>query len=499
LKKKDENKAIMSKFATFALPKMFNVYTTELEIEKDSVRQTLLDTIKNYLQITDNELINTFLVTAVQNFEKFSNLCEQKTDNKVLFDFDKTNKDDSSSKPTDLNIFGKHSFMDLIEVLVKYSNEANASTVFNLAIKRISDQSADKTDQKKCYKILNALLSSGTAHKNQSVYTFIETKFQSIAQLFTSSLGKCNAAAKVPRLKCLIGLMEYVSKSEQKIFIRQLLPEIILCVKELNLKSREAAFDLLNSMLRLWQKLGVNASEPTTEIDSLYEFFHLIMVGLAGSTNMIACTCLALSSLAYEFKDNISGPLIGELIETACLLVKSEQKEITISSLNLLKMLCAIFTQTTLAQYLKQICEVVYNLHEKRGGASVTAETSFNNVAPVTKSQQIRSLVKLILKKLIKKFNYQLVVESVFACEKVSTDMIDTSTESKRTLTAVVKQGLEHLLTNIRKSIDKDKKRKQEEQNSDKKSSKDVDLISMYTTKTGKSTTAASKHNELVF
>ena len=488
----------MGKFAKNYLPIMFNIYTTEITLENDSIRQILLDTIRNFLQITDLDLVNQYLLQAVKNYENYSKLClENKPDNKnnsnqVVFDFNKITTDDTHKQVTSLNLFAKHSFMDLIAILVKHSNEANIPIVFELTMNRLENSQTDKTDQKKFYKILNAILNSGKPgdKTNKAINSFIEVKLEMITNLFTKSLGQCNAAAKVPRLKCLIDLMDYVHKPEQKIFLRHLLPEIILCVKELNHKSRETALELLNSMLKLWQKIRLNSIEPISGADSLYEFFHLVMVGLAGSTNMISCTSLALSSIVFEYREHISGSLIGELIETACLLIKSDQKEITIASLNLLKNLCAIFTQTTLAQYLNQICEIIYSLHEKRGSPTGIAENAFNNVAPVTKSQQIRSFVKLILKKLIKKFNYQLIVETVFSFEKTTNDI----SEPKRALTGVVKQGLENLLSNLKKSIEKDKKRKADEQNEDKKSSKNVDLISMYTSKTAK--TANSKYNE---
>ena len=201
--------------------------------------------------------------------------------------------------------------------------------------------------------------------------------------------------------------------------------------------------------------------------------------------------------------------MINDLIETSCLLVRSEQKEIVISSLNLLKILCTIFTQTTLAQYLPRICETVHNLHEKRSNpasASQTASTNnnyFNNLPPVSKSQQIRSFVKLILKKLIKKFSYEIIREKLFKNELANLDMgaeMDmVSGEAKttgRSLTGAVKQGLENLLVNLKKSIEKDKKRKADEQSNAKKkeNTDNVDLISMYTTQTNK--TGVTNNNE---
>lgn len=442
------------------MPILFNLYTTEITLEKDPVRQSLLDTIKTYLQITDLPLINTYLLHAVTKFEEYSALCQAITkptkdannnnsfsDQKqrpkaAQFDFAlKSNvvapKDEDQLK-NQLNIFARYGFLDLISVLGKYANEKNVHVIYDLAIKGIESKSLDKTVQKKCYKILDCILDSGKSsskvfkklnispesqaafkQQNESITAFIETKFQSITMVFITSLAQCNAAAKVPRLKCLVHLMDYVREPEQKVFLKQIMPEVILCMKEINQKSRDAAFTLITTMLKTWQLLSTKADQTVTELASLHEFFHLVMVGLAGSTNMTSCTCLALSALAYEFRENISGPLIGELVETACILTRSDQKEITMASINLLKMLVTIFNQSTLSQYLKQVCDVIFNLHEKRTSKTNVSDeiNSFNNVAPITKSQQIRNLVKTILKKLIKKFSYEIVHEMVFSNE----------------------------------------------------------------------------------
>ena len=190
--------------------------------------------------------------------------------------------------------------------------------------------------------------------------------------------------------------------------------------------------------------------------------------------------------------------MIGELIETACLLAKSEQKEITISSIYLLKMLVTIFSQSTLATYLKPICDIVHNLHEKRSSKTNGNDeiNSFNNMAPISKSQQIRSLVKIILKKLIKKFTFEIVYESVFENEKkvkktgdMVTDEIGPG-EVKRGMTNIIKQGLENLFVNLKKTIEVEKKRKAEETKKSNKPSANADLVSMYTTKT-----SATKYN----
>lgn len=94
-------------------------------------------------------------------------------------------------------------------------------------------------------------------------------------------------------------------------------------------------------------------------------------------------------------------------------------------------------------------------------------------------------MVKLLLKKLMKKFSFEIVYENLF--ESKHKDEVEEE-EEKAKLTGVVRQGLENLLTNLKKLIEKEKQRKLEEQTAAKKGSagkdKPADLVSMYTTKT---------------
>jgi ribosomal RNA-processing protein 12 len=525
----DENKILMSKYAKNYLPIMFNVYTTELRSEKDPIRQSLIDTIKFFLYITDSELINAYLINAIKNYESNCKLheealkkisqTEKNETSKVKFDFDKMpsdikKKNETSNNILDHYLFAKYSFLDLISILARYSNDKNINIVYDLAISGIENKELDKTIQKKSYKILDSILTSGKQQQDKTQYKqnlaineFIKAKFEIISNKFVKSLSECNVAAKVPRLKCLLDLMDYINDQSQKVFLRHILPEVILCIREINHKSREASFSLLNSMLRCWQNLGLLSN--VAENESLNEFMHLVMVGLAGSNNMVSCTCLALASLSYEFKENISGSLINDLIETACLLTRSDQKEIVISSLNLLKILITIFNQVMLAPYLEKVCESIHSLHEKRQSSNpnqiVNTEQSFNNLPPVSKSSQIRQLVKVILKKLIKKFSYEILFEKIFKYELINshktqtTDAMDSGLnveENKKLLTGTLKHGLENLLLNIKKSIEKDRKRKEEQEKSEKNksSNQQVDLISMYTSKTQQ--TVKTNYNE---
>lgn len=198
--------------------------------------------------------------------------------------------------------------------------------------------------------------------------------------------------------------------------------------------------------------------------------------------------------------ENLSGSIIGDLIETSCLLVRTDQKEIIISSLNLLKVMCGIFQATILGQFVEKICDTIHNLHEKRklptsevsqpSSSTTTTPTPTLDAPPVTKSSKIKTLVKLIVKKLMKKFSYELLHEKIFSLERATASKSGSTmaaeptdgSSAKHALTGVMKQGLEHLLVNVKKLIEKEKAKRAED---DKKEKRDksglVDLVSTYT------------------
>ena len=52
----DASKAEMSRFGKNYMPILFNLYTTQTEVERDPKRMAVLETAKVYLQITDKKV-----------------------------------------------------------------------------------------------------------------------------------------------------------------------------------------------------------------------------------------------------------------------------------------------------------------------------------------------------------------------------------------------------------------------------------------------------------
>ncbi len=138
---------------------MFNLYITEVIVEKDPIRQSLIDTTRTFLKVTDRQLVNTYLTQAIKNYEMYSRKYEESlklagannldqtitTTNtgskQVHFDFNKIpsskDKKSASSDDFDLNLFAKYSSLDLIAVLAQYSDASNINLVYSLALSGI--------------------------------------------------------------------------------------------------------------------------------------------------------------------------------------------------------------------------------------------------------------------------------------------------------------------------------------------------------------------------
>ena len=116
----------MSKLAKNYLPILFNIYMMDKRLEKDPQRQLVIDTIKSYLKISDNLLSNEFLMHA---FVKYTKLYLSK----------KTGEAPAELNSEENDMFMKYSLLDLIGIMVLYSNEKNIKLIYELAITGLND------------------------------------------------------------------------------------------------------------------------------------------------------------------------------------------------------------------------------------------------------------------------------------------------------------------------------------------------------------------------
>ncbi|CAF0924112.1 unnamed protein product [Didymodactylos carnosus] len=160
------------------------------------------------------------------------------------------------------------------------------------------------------------------------------------------------------QIRCITSLME-MEANQTVSNIQTIMPQVkqssdrhaVLCLQEMNGKTRHCAYLLVIQCGKLWIKISEN-----NFIESLTEFFHITMSGLtSNSTSMISSTLLALGRLCLEFKENLAGTIVDELMSTLILVLQSRQREIVQAALSFCRVTLIIFSEVILSQYIKEL------------------------------------------------------------------------------------------------------------------------------------------------
>ncbi len=115
--------------------------------------------------------------------------------------------------------------------------------------------SGDHTMQKKAYRLLEELCRSD----RQNCADFVRRKValprddaSGLRGVFLSSLSSASPSSMAPRLKCLVSIVHRLAKEaddneEGQKFVRDVLPEAVLCLRAVNKKARETAVELIRA------------------------------------------------------------------------------------------------------------------------------------------------------------------------------------------------------------------------------------------------------------
>lgn len=81
------------------------------------------------------------------------------------------------------------------------------------------------------------------------------------------------------------------------------------------------------------------------------------MAGLISphSPSMSSATILAISRLCLEFRENLAGSIVDELLSTLILVLQSKERQIVQAALSLCRVLLIIVNETVLSKYIEQL------------------------------------------------------------------------------------------------------------------------------------------------
>ncbi|XP_074014966.1 RRP12-like protein isoform X2 [Numenius arquata] len=319
----DAERAEVGRFAKNFLPILFNVYSQSEEDGGSSAqRRSVLDTVRAYLTITDPQMVCGFLQKASE----------------------KLTSPESSE-------FARLSILDLVVAMAPYADEQSLSSLYRTI--QPSLQSKERSMQKKAYRVLEEVCAAPHA----PCQAFIRSHLQDLQTALLDSLKSAASPAKRPRLKCLFHIVKQLS-AEHEPFVTALVPEVILCTKEVSVGARKNAFVLLVEMGHAFIRFG-----PTPQ-EGMQRFLLLVYAGLTGSVTMISCTVLALTRLFFEFKDHLELSVVEQLLQNICLLLASRTRDVVKAALGFLKVTLLLVDPKLLAKHVQTMLEAVGNLSD---------------------------------------------------------------------------------------------------------------------------------------
>ncbi|XP_062257338.1 RRP12-like protein [Platichthys flesus] len=345
----EEEKAEVGRFSKNFLPILFNVYGQQPAAgESGTYRMAVLDTIKVYLTVTETDMTCTFLQKATDRLSS-----------------------------TESNEFTRLSMMDLIVAMAPFVDEVTMTKTFDLI--RPYLETKDQGMQKKAYRVLEEMCGG----ERDECRSFVLANLETLKVVLLETLKNASSPAKRPRLKCLGHIVKRLSE-EHKDFIAALLPEVIICTKEVSVGARKNAFNLLVEIGNAFVRFCGNTK------DAMEQYLVLVYAGFSGSVTMITCTVLALTRLVFQYKDSIEVSVMEQLLQNICLLLSSRTREIVKAALGFIKVILFIMDPKTLASHATAMMEGIGKIHDDV-------------------RRHFRTKLKNIFTKFIRKFGFEMV------------------------------------------------------------------------------------------
>ncbi|XP_031825723.1 RRP12-like protein [Nomia melanderi] len=321
---KKEDIAEISKFAKNFLPLFLNLYTTKPNgTDEEGHRLAAFDSIKTYLTITSNQLINELFDRAL------CRLNEPNTDE-----------------------FFKESVHDIIRLLIEYTDIDRLKTFYDICVPAIKTSSKLK-EQKKGYRFLEDLCGS----EKETCKTFVQQHRREIQKLLTSSATEVLKPSRGARLRCLIHIIKAHPQLEKTKFLEAIVPEALTYLKDMNTKCRSSAYQLVNTI----------AQKFLERPEYLKNYVDMLMAGLAGSPKYCTVSIMALASLTYHYNGSLGVETIKEIFEHACNLAASPTREITEAALSYIKVYITIMPSpivaSTLPRLIESLCAINDDCH----------------------------------------------------------------------------------------------------------------------------------------
>jgi len=321
------------------LPILFNCITA-IEItgaDNPIVRKDIFELIQSFLSIATADLLNSFFKSLLTKLAEASR--EQAVLDQSIASSHSSKKSSSSQQMTEDQMEEEQElkkqqklqrakiakslvdYTELATLFVAYLDETNLNHVFNAVKTQLFHESPNV--QKKSYKLIYAIC----VHHAKS---FLKRNLDEFKDVVLRDMHAAKGAAKKGRLQCILALVENSKPKLVVSILDEILPQVILCLKETNTKAREEAFSTI-------EKIGdYLVSNKCCTLDDFLQ--HKVVAGLAGKTpHMISATIVSMARLIFDFRGQIAPETVVQVTRMVSLLFQSSNREIIKSCLGFIR------------------------------------------------------------------------------------------------------------------------------------------------------------------
>lgn len=314
--------AELGRFAKNYLPILFNLYTTRPSgTDEEGARLAALDTIKAYLTITSSELANE------------------------LFDRARAKLDEP-----DADDFFREGVHDLTRALIGYTSADRLSEHYETRCVPALKNGTARKEQKKAYRFLEEICGS----EREVCGRYLREHRRQVQRTLISSATSVIETSRGARLRCLAHLVRIHPQLEGTKFLEAIVPEAVLCLKNMNERCRDAAYRLLNAI----------ADKFHDDPERLKDYVDMLIVGLAGERAYVSATLLALASITYHRNDSLGTEVVAEILEHARTILTSPTREVVESALSYVKVYINVMPSEVMAPTLPRIVDALSRMTE---------------------------------------------------------------------------------------------------------------------------------------
>ncbi|OCT71705.1 hypothetical protein XELAEV_18034683mg [Xenopus laevis] len=249
-----------------------------------------------------------------------------------------------TSEPTRLYM------LDLIIAMAPYADEPSMTKVYDTILPYLEDK--NHSLQKKAYRVLEEICGG----EQPPCKELVNNNLEKLKNTLLTSLKSASSPAKRPRLKCLIHIVKQLAADHDE-FITSLIPEVMICTREVSVGARKNAYTLLAEIGYAFLRFNYDQKE------AMEQYLAVVYAGLTGSVTMISCSVLTLTRLLFEFKDQMGLDVIEQLLENVCLLLGSRTREVIKAALGFIKVIIFIMDIKVLSNQLQMMMEAIGNIN----------------------------------------------------------------------------------------------------------------------------------------